>query len=120
MSFIAFKYYAENNKKIAFRIIEKLQNEIIKLKSHLQFNETCIINKLLPTYTNIYIYIYIYIQRWVVARYILGNVAVAPATYLSSDTRFCRYSATATSINKAFRFYLIVLNIIFKNSMIHT
>ena len=40
------------------------------------------------------------------------HVAVAPATYLNSDTRFCRYSATATFIDKAFRFYLIVLNII--------
>ena len=45
-------------------------------------------------------------------RYILGNVAVAPATYLSSDTRFFRYGATATFIDKAFRFYLIVLNIV--------
>ena len=34
------------------------------------------------------------------------------ARYLSSDSRFCRYSATATFIDKAFRFYLIVLNII--------
>ena len=56
MSFAAFKY-AENNEKIAFRKIERLQNKIIKLKCNLQFNETCIINKLLPTYTNIYIYI---------------------------------------------------------------
>ena len=59
---------------------------------------------------------FIYIQRWVVARYILGNVAVAPATYLSRDTRFCRYSATATFIDKAFRFHLIVLNIIKKSA----
>ena len=35
------------------------------------------------------------------------------ATYLSSDTRFCRYSATATFIDKAFKFYLIVYNIIY-------
>ena len=40
------------------------------------------------------------------------HVAEAPATYLSSDTRFCRYCATATFIDKAFLFYLIVLNII--------
>ena len=40
------------------------------------------------------------------------HVAVAPATYLSSDTRFRRYSATGTFMDKAFRFYLIVLNII--------
>ena len=46
--------------------------------------------------------------------YILGNEAAVPATYLSSDTRFCRYSATATFIDKAFSLYLIVLNIIQK------
>ena len=51
MSFTAFKY-ADNNEKIAFRKIERLQNKIIKLKCHLQFNETCIINKILPTFTN--------------------------------------------------------------------
>ena len=47
MSFTAFKY-ADNNEKIAFRKIERL-----KKKCHLQFNETCIINKMLPTYTNV-------------------------------------------------------------------
>ena len=52
MSFTAFKY-ADNNEKIAFRKIEKLKKKIIKLKCHLQFNETCIINKMLPTYTNV-------------------------------------------------------------------
>ena len=52
MSFTAVKY-ADNNEKIAFIKIERLQNKIIKLKCHLQFNETCIINKMLPTYTNV-------------------------------------------------------------------
>ena len=52
MSFTAF-IYADNNEKIAFRKIERLQNKIIKLKCHLQFNDTCIINKMLPTYTNV-------------------------------------------------------------------
>ena len=52
MSFTAFKY-ADNNEILAFRKIERLQNKIIKLKCHLQFNETCIINKMLPTYTNV-------------------------------------------------------------------
>ena len=53
MSFTAFKY-ADNNEKIAFIKIERLQqNKIIKLKCHLQFNETCIINKMLPTYTSV-------------------------------------------------------------------
>ena len=57
MSFTAFKY-AESNEKIAFRKIVRLQNKIIKLKSHLQFDETCIINKLLPTSICIYLYMY--------------------------------------------------------------
>ena len=52
MSFTAFKY-ADNNEKIAFRKIERLKNKIIKLKCHLKFNDTCIINKMLPTYTNV-------------------------------------------------------------------
>ena len=52
MSFTAFKY-ADNNEKIALRKIERLQNKIIKLKCHFQFNETCIINKMLPMYTNV-------------------------------------------------------------------
>ena len=52
MSFTAFKY-ADNNEKISFKKIERLQNKIIKLKCHLQFNETCIVNKMLPTYTNV-------------------------------------------------------------------
>ena len=51
MSFTAFKY-ADNNEKI-FGKIERLQNKIIKLKCHLQFNKTCIVNKMLPTYTNV-------------------------------------------------------------------
>ena len=55
LSFTAFKY-ADNNEILAFRKIERLQNKIIKLKCHLQFNETCIINKMIPTYTNVYLH----------------------------------------------------------------
>ena len=39
--------------KSSFRKLERLETKLIKLKSHLQFNETCLINKLLPTYTNV-------------------------------------------------------------------
>ena len=45
--------------KKAFREAERLQERIIKLKTHLKFNKTCLINNLLPTYTNIHICIYI-------------------------------------------------------------
>ena len=36
-----------------------------------------------------------------VGRYFLNDVAVAevPAKYLSSDTKFCRYSAATTFVN---------------------
>ena len=47
---------------ITFRKPEKNQRKLSKLKANLLFNETCLINNLLPTYTNIYIYIYIYIH----------------------------------------------------------
>ena len=39
--------------KSEYRKIEKMKMKIIKLKSHRSFNETCVINKLLPTYTNV-------------------------------------------------------------------
>ena len=45
--------------KLKFRDIEKLRYKLTALQSHLCFNETCLNNNLLPTYTNIYIYIYI-------------------------------------------------------------
>jgi hypothetical protein len=50
------------NKKIV-RQIEKKNKKINNIKSSLVFNRTCIKEKLLPTYTNIYIYIYIYISE---------------------------------------------------------
>ena len=36
--------------------IERISLKIIKLSCHLSFNETCLNNNLLPTYTNIYIH----------------------------------------------------------------
>ena len=39
--------------KCIFRNLERIQEKIVKTKCHLSFNETCVINKLLPTYTNI-------------------------------------------------------------------
>ena len=46
--------------KKAFREAERLQEKIIKLKTNLKFNKTCLINNLLPTYTK---YIYKYIKE---------------------------------------------------------
>ena len=40
-----------------FRDLEKLQLKLVCLVSHRTFNETCLNNDLLPTYTNIYIYV---------------------------------------------------------------
>lgn len=39
--------------KSAYRKLERLKIRIVKLRSHLSFNETCKINQLLPTYTNV-------------------------------------------------------------------
>ena len=47
--------------KIVFRKLEAATKRLTKLKLHLEFNELCIQENLLPIYTNIYIYIYIYI-----------------------------------------------------------
>ena len=44
--------------KEKFRELEKCKLKIIKEKSHLIFNETCLRNDLLPVCTNIYIYSY--------------------------------------------------------------
>ena len=44
--------------KCAYRKLEKIRLKMVKLQSHLSFNETCIINNLLPTYTNIYILVF--------------------------------------------------------------
>ena len=43
--------------KIKFRNLEKISLKYSASKAHRQFNITCINNKLLPIYTNIYIYI---------------------------------------------------------------
>jgi len=37
--------------KSTFRNIEKLKHKIIRLQCHRSFNETCLLNGLLPTYT---------------------------------------------------------------------
>ena len=58
-SFIILKTLSKDETSI-FRSLEKLETRIIKLISHLDFNQTCYNNKLLPTCTNIHIYIYVY------------------------------------------------------------
>ena len=51
--------------KIKFRNLEKISLKYSASKAHRQFNITCINNKLLPIYTNIYIYnVYIYKLYW--------------------------------------------------------
>ena len=39
--------------KLKYRKLEKIKLKLVKIRSHLSFNETCIINQLLPTYTNV-------------------------------------------------------------------
>ena len=69
------KYFSKMSQELSFSILNscsmdvknvyrKVENSlvnIVKISSHLCFNETCVNNNILPTYTNIYIYIYIYI-----------------------------------------------------------
>ena len=55
LSFVILKCLTPSQKSL-LRRVEKTQEKLVKLKNHLLFNETCIRNKLLPTYTNIYIY----------------------------------------------------------------
>jgi len=52
LSLIVFKKSSENIKNL-YRKIERTRIKLIKIKCHLSFNETCIINKLLPTYINV-------------------------------------------------------------------
>jgi len=52
LSFVIIKTINNDCKK-EFQILEKYLIKETKLKSHLSFNETCLINRLLPTYTNI-------------------------------------------------------------------
>ena len=61
MSFVILRISSEAA-KLKFREVEKVALKICFLNSHLSFNETCLNNKLLPTFTCIiYIYIYIYL-----------------------------------------------------------
>ena len=39
--------------RLIFRRVEKLQQKYEKLTCHLRFNQACIVNQLLPTYTNV-------------------------------------------------------------------
>jgi len=62
LSFIILRT-ANREIKLAYRSLENVAVKLAKMGEHLAFNETCKINSLLPTYTNIYIYIYIRIGR---------------------------------------------------------
>ena len=55
---IVFKI-ANPEVKTKLRAIENVAIKLLQTRSHRQFNECCIINNLLPLYSNIYIYIYI-------------------------------------------------------------
>ena len=50
LSFCILRTLSPELKK-TFREAERLQEKIIKLKTHLKFNKTHLINNLLPTYT---------------------------------------------------------------------
>ena len=50
-----------DEQKSKFRLCERTLLKITCISSHLSFNETCVNNNLLPTYTNIYVYIFAWI-----------------------------------------------------------
>ena len=50
-----------NSTKLIFRKLETERRKFTEEKLHQKFNEICLKENLLPTYTNIYIYIIIYI-----------------------------------------------------------
>ena len=52
LSITALRHIPPDQKSV-FRKLEKLELKIIRLEGHLEFNQACIRNKLLPTYTNI-------------------------------------------------------------------
>ena len=58
MSFVILRISSAGT-KFKFREVEKVALKICLLNSPLSFNETCLNNKLLPTFTYIYIYIHI-------------------------------------------------------------
>ena len=51
LSITALRHVPPDQKSV-FRKLEKLELEIIRLEGHLEFNQACIRNKLLPTYKN--------------------------------------------------------------------
>ena len=53
-----------NSTKLIFRMLETETRKLTAKKLHQKFNEICLKENLLPTYTNIYIYIYIYISKF--------------------------------------------------------
>ena len=52
LSITALRHIPPDQKSV-FRKLEKLELKIIRLEGHLEFNQACIRNKLLPTYTKI-------------------------------------------------------------------
>jgi hypothetical protein len=55
LSFILLRI-SSNDIKLRFRNIEKTKLKLTKVYNHRKFNQTCILNELLPTYTNVRIH----------------------------------------------------------------
>ena len=66
-----FKRFLTNNEKIIYRNLERSTLKLERSKSYLMFNETCYINDILPTYTNIKLYTIDSIPkcRWMYAKH---------------------------------------------------
>ena len=64
MSFVILRILSEGT-KLKFREVEKSALKICLRNSHLSFDETCLNDKLLPTFTNIYVYVCVYIYIYI-------------------------------------------------------
>ena len=61
MNFGNFLHQFDPDTRKSIRLIESTDRKTINAELSLLFNETCLNEKILPRYTNIYIYIYKYI-----------------------------------------------------------
>ena len=77
LSITALRHIPPDQKSV-FRKLEKLELKIIRLEGHLEFNQACIRNKLLPTYTN-----FIMMHRLMISFHIFPTPFILPASAIT-------------------------------------
>ena len=86
LSRVIFKVLNQECKKL-YRKLERTSIKQISATAHQSFNETCLNNKQLPPYTNIYINIYLQTKD-----NSAGYISSKRGTYIPSCTNFIRIS----------------------------